>query len=307
MPDQSQNDGIPFDYEAATWGADRIRPDGWSIASYRLSEVLAGLPERGRVLEVGCGAGRYLRALAELRPDLELVGCDVSRKALDQLASRAPSIEHRLAMGETLPAETGEFDAVLVIDVLEHVPDPVALLRDVRRILADAGRFHLHVPCEGDPLCLWRWLPGQSGPQALKQRLAGHVQRFRRRQLLETLAQVGFETMRVRNSLHVLGNLADVAAFLRLRRANREGAAATTTGDLVAAGDWWVRGVDAVLWAEARLLSRVPSWSIHVWSRRLATLENDEVSLLEPRDVVAVEPGHDLGAQVQPVGDVVDA
>jgi SAM-dependent methyltransferase len=296
VEDRRQRDASSFDYEAATWGADRIRANGWSIASYRLAEVLAGLPERGRVLEVGCGAGRYLRALAELRPDLELVGCDVSHSALDQLASQAPAIEGRLIVDEALPAESGEFEAVLVIDVLEHVQDPLALLHEVRRVLADAGHFHLHVPCEADPLSLWRWLPGQSGSEALKRRFGGHVQRFRRRQLLETLGRVGFEAVRVRNSLHVLGNLADVAAFLRLRRANRDGAAATTTGDLVAAGDWWVRGVDAALWAEARLLSRVPSWSVHVWSRRLATRENDEVALLEPRDVVTVEPGHDFGA-----------
>jgi hypothetical protein len=41
-----------------------------------------------------------------------------------------------------------------------------------------------------------------------------------------------------------------------------------TTGDLIAQGGWLLRAVDAALWCEARLLGRVPSWSVHVSARR---------------------------------------
>ena len=57
-----------FDYETARWGEETIRPGERSIAGYRLAEALRFLPERGRVLEVGCGAGRFLRAVARRGP-----------------------------------------------------------------------------------------------------------------------------------------------------------------------------------------------------------------------------------------------
>jgi SAM-dependent methyltransferase len=257
-----------FDYEAALWGADRVWPGQRTIAGFRLDEALLQLPARGRLLEVGCGAGRFLRALRLARPGLRLTGVDISRPALARLAEEAPEIETRPVEGEVLPAADGEFDAVLALDVLEHLYEPDRMLAEIHRVLAPGGSFHLHAPCEGDFRSIWRWLPGQGGEAALKQRFGGHVQRFRRRELLQRLRTAGFEILRVRNSLHLLGNLADLAAFLRLARLNRRTPGPVTTGDLVAGRGKLVRAVDALLWAEARLLARVPSWSVHVSARR---------------------------------------
>ena len=259
-----------FDYEAALWGEDRLRPGERSIAGFRLAEALVHLPASGRLLEVGCGAGRYLRALRELRPELALVGADLSRTALARLAALDPAIETRRVSGDALPAADAEFAAVLAIDVLEHVPDPDRLLAEVHRVLAPGGVFHLHVPCEGDPRSLWRWLPGQAGERGWKRRFGGHLHRFRRGELLRRVEAAGFRLLRVRNSLHALGNAADVAVFAGLALASRcaPGGRAPTTGDVVASRHPLVRAVDALLHAEARLLARVPSWSVHLSAER---------------------------------------
>lgn len=265
--------GGGFDYEVALWGAETVCPGEWSIAGYRLDEALVHLPRRGRVLELGCGAGRFLRALRLLVPELELVGADVSRLALGTLSELSPGIEGRLVEGASLPAASGEFDAVLALDVLEHVSDPDRTLAEIHRALAPEGIVHLHVPCEADPRSLWCWLPGQSGEGALKRRFGGHIQRFRRDEILARLHASGFEVVRVRNSLHALGNLADVAMFLGLALANRRrsGGPLTTTGDVMARKRPLLRVVDALLCWEARLLGRVPSWSIHVTARKRET------------------------------------
>lgn len=267
----------PFDYEAALWGRETVSPGERSIAGFRLREALAHLPVRGRALEVGCGAGRFVCALADLRPELALVGADVSRAALGAMRARGTRVEARHAGSEQIPAEDGEFDAVLAFDVLEHVDDPERMLREVHRVIAPGGVFHLHAPCEASPLCAWRWLPGQKGERGLKRRFGGHVQRFTRRELLDRVEAAGFEILRVRNSLHLIGNLADLAAFVALAARGRllPAPGAATTGDLVAHGHRGgslgarlVRAADALLWAEARLLARVPSWSLHVSARR---------------------------------------
>jgi len=269
-----------FDYEAARWGEETIHPGEWSIAGYRLAEALRFLPERGRVLEVGCGAGRFLRALAEARPGLALTGTDVSRGALAELARSAPGVETRVSTPDAIPARDGEFDAVLLLDVLEHVDDPAGMLAEIRRVLVPGGLLHAHVPCEGDPLSLWRWLPGQRSAGAWKRRFGGHLQRFRRRDLLARIEAAGFETLRVRGSLHLIGNAADVAVFAALALAARRGAGRSSTGRILAASRapgtrasarlaaGFVRAVDALLWAEATLLGPLPSWAIHVSARR---------------------------------------
>ena len=263
-----------FDYESAIWGAETICPGEWTIAGYRLDQVLVDLPRRGRVLEIGCGAGRFLRAIQLDRPELELVGADVSRNALGTLSQTSPEVETRWVEDASLPAEDGEFDAVLAMDVLEHVADPDQMLAEIRRVLTPGGIFHLHVPCEADPRSLWRWLPGQGGERGLKWRLGGHIQSFRRDEILRRLRSRGFETVRVRNSLHVLGNLADVAVFVGLAFANRRRPAdqRTTTGDVIARRSPVLRVVDALLCWEARALGRVPSWSLHVTARSRGAL-----------------------------------
>jgi len=271
-----------FDYEAARWGEETIHPGEHSIAGFRLAEALRFLPSRGRVLEVGCGGGRFLRAVAAARPELALTGVDVSRSALAALARLAPAIETRVATQAALPARDAEFDAVLLLDVLEHVDDPAGMLAEIRRVLVPGGVLHAHVPCEGDPRSPWRWLPGQRGAGAWKRRFGGHVQRFRRRELLAQMDAAGFEILRERGSLHLLGAIADVGAFAALAFAARRGGPGATTGQILASARApgrslsarlaaaLVRGVDALLWAEATLIGRVPSWAIHVSARKRA-------------------------------------
>ena len=256
-----------FDYEQATWGAETIGLGERTIAGLRLAEASAFLPREGKVLEIGCGGGRFLRALRGVRPELELVGTDVSKSAMEHMRRLDPGIEARLTTSDAVPGADGEFAAVLVIDVLEHVTDPARMLDEIHRVLRPGGIFHLHVPCEGDYSCLWRWLPGQGGERGLKRRFGGHIQRFTRRQVLKDVAARDFEILRVRHSLHFVGNVADVGAFARLALANR-GGGSVTTGDLIGGGGRLVRLVDNLIWAEARLLGRLPAWGLHVSARK---------------------------------------
>ncbi len=97
-------------------------------------------PRLGRVLDLACGTGEILRRVREeFKPRLA-TGLDLFRGHL--LLSRRPVVQ---GDGYRAPFRDGAFDLVLVRHVLQALPDPATLLREVRRLLAPNGRAHLLV------------------------------------------------------------------------------------------------------------------------------------------------------------------
>src|SRR5690242_15089326 len=88
-----------FDYEnpRTIEGRGALRADSHDLAALRLERCLTALRDaHGDMLEIGCGAGRNLRAFAHYRPDLRLHGMDISRAALDEAAQAGGPIDYRL-------------------------------------------------------------------------------------------------------------------------------------------------------------------------------------------------------------------
>jgi SAM-dependent methyltransferase len=111
------------------------------------------LPERGTVLEVGCGEGSNIEALAA--PGRRFVGCDLSALAVKLAAGDAPGDGSRRfvrAAGEALPFAPGTFDAVAGISLLEHLPEPERVVEEMITVLAPGGRLLLLSPQYGAPL-----------------------------------------------------------------------------------------------------------------------------------------------------------
>ena len=87
-----------FDYEAKRWGAAPVRPRPWFMNGLKLRYLLGDLSEvHGRVLDVGCGAGSIAKAVKRARPDLEVLGCDLSESALATALAVPEGVDFRLA------------------------------------------------------------------------------------------------------------------------------------------------------------------------------------------------------------------
>lgn len=114
------------------------------------SEIAPLLPPRlgsggGRVLDFGCGAGETLNWLRQIYPAAEMVGIDANRALQERLqrnADRAIFIEPH----DRLPANLGQFDLVLALDVLEHLADPLSMLRQLVAQLAPGGSVIVSLP-----------------------------------------------------------------------------------------------------------------------------------------------------------------
>lgn len=95
-----------------------------------------------RILDVGCGTGANLKMLAQYG---RAEGVDISPQAVDFCHERGLN-SVQLGAIEDLPYESRSFELVTALDVVEHLDDDVAGLREMRRVLRPNGRLLLFVP-----------------------------------------------------------------------------------------------------------------------------------------------------------------
>ncbi len=108
----------------------------------RLLRALAGLATDARIIDVGCGDGFHLDLLRTFGPRSWMVeGVDVDDRAITAAHRRGLTV-HRGRV-EDLDLPEASFDAALLIQTIEHLPDPAGVLRAVRRLLKPGGRVLL--------------------------------------------------------------------------------------------------------------------------------------------------------------------
>ena len=110
-----------------------------------------GLDRAPRLLDLGCGDGSNLGWLAELARDA--YGCDYNLVRLARCKARHPRVGLFLGDLLALPVADDFFDVVFFNHVVEHIPDDVAALAQVRRILRPGGLLVVGAPNEGS----WWW------------------------------------------------------------------------------------------------------------------------------------------------------
>ena len=98
--------------------------------------------EGKRILDIGCGVGAFVRRLREFTP--HVFGFDIDRESVVTAAEELPNLA--LAVGEYMPYPEASFDVIILHEVLEHVDDDVATLKEARRVLAPGGRVVIFVP-----------------------------------------------------------------------------------------------------------------------------------------------------------------
>lgn len=135
------------------WDEGRIalRTDQVLASPARLNDDVIGWLKNsftGRFLDLGCGAGMLLAAAARLPG--QGIGIDVSMTWL--VVAKRLILEHggvpvlAAALGEALPLADGILDAVVSLDVIEHVRDPDAYLREIDRVTSGGGTIALSMP-----------------------------------------------------------------------------------------------------------------------------------------------------------------
>ncbi|MGI8779104.1 MAG: class I SAM-dependent methyltransferase [Solirubrobacteraceae bacterium] len=176
------------EFYEGVWAGLPEDPEPWAWRRRRgllLGEARAG----ERVLDVGCGAGRFVAALNDAGADA--VGVELAEAALERARGNVPGADlRRVAPDGSLPLGHGEVDVVWCSEVLEHVPDTIAFLTEVRRVLRRGGRLLVTVPDHGR---VKRTLLALGHYDVHYDPLGQHLRFYTRRSLARALHATGFQ------------------------------------------------------------------------------------------------------------------
>jgi SAM-dependent methyltransferase len=163
---------------------------GWheDDAAWKAAQVLSMLEGRNlrpeSVVDIGCGTGGVLCAIAGALNGARLVGYDPSSEAIGMVEC-SDKVELRVGT----PKDVHEhYDLLLSLDVFEHVEDYIGFLRSLRPI---ADRFIFHIPLDASAQSIVRERPLLAARSAV-----GHLHYFTRGTALATLETAGFEVFR---------------------------------------------------------------------------------------------------------------
>lgn len=185
-----------------------LESEGWWNAAMRdIATMLladAGLPGQGTLLDVGCGSGQTMLWFRDLYPGWRAVGLDV---ALDGLqAARMLGADVTRASALALPHRDASCDAVITLDVVQHLPlaggDRQAL-REMRRVLRPGGVLLLRTNANAFPRT-------PDDP-------AFEFHRYDTGELRDKLGDSGFDVLRL-SRINALLGLAEIPRELRASR-----------------------------------------------------------------------------------------
>lgn len=109
------------------------------LEAKRLLSWCQNLPDAARIIDIGCGDGFHLELLRDFgKKSWTLEGVDAERRAAVEAEKKGLKVHCGLLENLDLPQES--YDLAFLIMTVEHVADPVRLLRDVRAILRPGGR-----------------------------------------------------------------------------------------------------------------------------------------------------------------------
>ena len=104
----------------------------------RAQAILEDVKAYDRVLDAGCGNGRYAVLVSQHQPTAQVHAVDISAEMLKAIPSE---IHTRQSTIQSLPYPDGHFDVVFCVEALEHAPNPAAAIKEFSRVLKPNGRL----------------------------------------------------------------------------------------------------------------------------------------------------------------------
>ena len=142
------------------------------------------------LLEIGCGTGYVLEGIHRVWPQVELQGSEYFEEGLEYARERIPTATFR-QLDATLLDEVNRYDVLAAFDVIEHIEQDEAVLRNLARAIHHGGSLVLTVPQHR-----WLWSPVDA--------YACHVRRYSRAELVGKVLRSGLQVSYVTSFVSLL-------------------------------------------------------------------------------------------------------
>jgi SAM-dependent methyltransferase len=168
--------------------AEEPASDPEALLRFDKALAAAGLRPGERVLDLGSKHGGLALRAREAGLELEYTGLDLSEENVRVAASHALDVRHA-DLTKRLPVGDADFDCIFCLELLEHLTSPLALLEEMRRVLAAGGRAVISVPSPYSWVEVYRELFHRHDPE-------GHLNAFTTPVMRNLAALAGFRLER---------------------------------------------------------------------------------------------------------------
>lgn len=125
-----------FEKQSSTFGDSISELDGRYEC---IKEIVADLPSDAKILDIGCGKGRYIKNLCKDYPDKNFFAVDLSEKVLEYFS--IDNVEKKRGNLTNIPYKDNYFDAVYSCEALEHAVDIESAIREMCRVTCSGGKI----------------------------------------------------------------------------------------------------------------------------------------------------------------------
>lgn len=110
---------------------------GWKWRTLRAMLKGSG----AKILDVGCADANLTSKIAVYLPKSKVTGVDLYKKSIEFAKKKNPGIEFLVADARKLPFKSKQFDTIVCVEALEHIPNNVEAVVEIKRCLKDNGMF----------------------------------------------------------------------------------------------------------------------------------------------------------------------
>lgn len=178
---------------------------------------------KGKVLDVGCGAGVMTKEIRRLRPDLEVYGIDNNSQTIKLAKKDTQGVRFSLDDVYRLPFKDNYFEATFNYHFLEHLKSPSRALGEITRVTKKDGKIYAAVPLEGNWSSIHALFYKLPAYKAMRIRYTGHLQQYSFGEIKELFRAAGFQIVDYFWSGFLLAQLVNflyypLASFLKIRK-----------------------------------------------------------------------------------------
>jgi ubiquinone/menaquinone biosynthesis C-methylase UbiE len=166
------------------------------------------------VLELGCGNGRYLFQFSKMSG--KIIGVDISKTAIkiarSNLLKKTLRPNFIIADITQIPFHNNSLDKIYFIDVLEHIPDDIKVMKETNRVLKKSGKTLFYVPCR-NPFSLGWIISKLTGtyPWYPMDKEAGHVHRYTTKEIKKIIKNAKFNMIQIKYFDHFMSTLFELS------------------------------------------------------------------------------------------------